>query len=75
MNILNISFNICGIVFVSFLMTFYFMKKGMPNIENKIYRFILIFSLLIPIVDLIYWISCYYLKDYQFIIEIEARIF
>ena len=75
MNILNISFNICGIVFISFLMMFYFMKKGMPNIENKIYRFILIFSLLIPTVDLIYWISCYYLKDYQFIIEIEARIF
>lgn len=75
MNFLNISFNICGIVFVSFLMTFYFMKKGFPNIENKVYKYILIFSLLIPIVDLIYWISCYYLKDYQFIIEIEARIF
>lgn len=75
MNILNVSFNVCGIVFVSFLMIFYFMKRGMPNIENKIYRFILIFSLLIPTIDLIYWISCYYLKDYQIIIEIEARIF
>lgn len=75
MNMLNISFNICGVVFITFLMTFYFMKKSLPNIENKIYRFILIFSLLIPTVDLIYWISCFYLKDYQFIIEIEARIF
>lgn len=75
MNVVNIIFNICGIVFLTFLMAVYFTKKNMPNIENKIYKNILVLSLLITVSDLLFWLSCYYMKDYLFTVQLTGRIY
>ena len=75
MNMINISFTICGVVFLSFLMTVYFTKKNIPNIENKIFKHILIFSFFIPFSDMLYWFSCYYVKDHLWVIQVLGKIY
>ncbi len=75
MNVVNVTLTIIGVTFLTFLMAIYFSKKNMPNLENKIYRVILFLSLFITISDLIFWLSCYYLKDYPLIVEIMQKVF
>ena len=47
-NIIYVDFaiTICSVIFCLFLMIIYFSKKNVNNIENRIYRFLLIFNFL-----------------------------
>ena len=75
MNTVNVTLCVIEVLFITFLMAIYFTKKNMPNIENKIYRVILVLSFLTSLSDLIFWVSCFYLKDYPFVVEIMQKFY
>ncbi|MDO4996748.1 MAG: ATP-binding protein [Bacilli bacterium] len=75
MNYVNVTITILDIAYLTFLMFIYFSKKNMPNIENKIYKVILVLSLFVTVSDLVFWSSCFYLKDTPYIVEIMQKIY
>ena len=75
MNYVNVTITILNIAYLTFLMFIYFSKKNMPNIENKIYKVILLLSLFVTASDCVYWTSCYFLKDSPYIVEIIQKIY
>ena len=75
MNYVNITITILDIAYLTFLMFIYFSKKNMPNIENKIYKVILVLSLFVTASDLVFWSSCYYLKDTPYYVEIIQKVY
>lgn len=61
MNIFTFSINLCCLLFWEILVIVYFSKKNMSNIENKLYRFIIIMDFLVLIFHFLGLIAAYYI--------------
>ena len=75
MNTIGITLNICCLLFLIFLSIIYLTKKNMPNIENKVYRILLISNMLILIIHLLFLFFQYYLYEYEFIVGLTMKFY
>ena len=66
--------NIACMGFLIFLLILYFSKKNMNNMDNKVYRYILICDFWMIFFELLFVLACYFLKDNLFIIGMTKRI-
>ena len=55
---INLSTMICLLVFIIFLFIIYYTKQNMNNIENKIYRNLLLWDWIVVFISLIYQVFC-----------------
>ena len=60
--------------FVALLMFIYFSKKNMNNLDNKVYKLLLVFDLLFTFTESIYFLLCYFVKDSMVIIDFFRRL-
>ena len=71
---INLSTMICCSIFIIFLYVIYFSKKNMNNIENKIYKHLIIWTGLVVLVSLIYQVCS--IKTYNIeLFKIITKIF
>ena len=66
--------NIACMGFLIFLLIIYFSKKNMNNMDNKVYRYILISDFFMILFELIFILVCYFFKDNLFLIGLTKRI-
>ena len=55
--------NLVCMGFLIFLLIIYFSKKNMNNMDNKVYRYILISDFFMILFELIFILVCYFFKD------------
>ena len=75
MNTVNLAIITIGLGYLILLMYIFFSKKNVITISNKVYKIILVLTLLISISDLIFWFSCFYLKNTPYIVEIIHKVY
>lgn len=78
MNMFTFTITLVSIFFWAFLAGVYFLKENMSNIDNKIYKYILILDFFQIVLSLICLVSAYYLNEHwsmMIIYDISARIF
>ena len=66
--------NIVCMGFLIFLLIIYFSKKNMNNMDNKVYRYILISDFFMILFELLFILVCYFFKDNLFLIGLTKRI-
>ena len=74
-NTVNLAIITIGLGYLILLMYIFFSKKNVITISNKVYKIILVLTLLIAISDLIFWFSCFYLKNTPYIVEIIHKVY
>lgn len=76
MNVIAITSNICCFLFLALLIIVYSTKEKVQNEDNRIYKWILISNFIVLVVELLFMLSIYYLKDYTiFIMALEKLYF
>jgi len=75
MNIITITLDFACLIFCGFLAVIYFNKKNMANLENKIYKYLIILSFTCTTTDLIVWLFVYYFSSQLEIIIVMLRIY
>ena len=73
MNIAGITLNAVCLGFLIFLLILYFTKKNMNNLENKIYRCLLIDDLCLVVSELLFLFSSYFIPKNLFLIGLVKR--
>lgn len=73
MNVAGITLNAVCLGFLIFLLILYFTKKNMNNLENKIYRCLLIDDLCLVISELLFLFSSYFIPKNLFFIGLVKR--
>ena len=66
--------NIVCMGFLIFLLIIYFSKKNMNNMDNKVYRYILISDFFMILFELLFILVCYFFKENLFLIGLMKRI-
>ena len=75
MNTIGIIVNICCLVFLILLMIVYFAKEKLASTENRIYKWILICNSNLLVIELFFFLSVQYLKEYLSIIFFFERVY
>lgn len=71
----SIGLTICGIVFLFLTMLMYLSKKKYDSLENTIYRFMLILTMLLLLIELFFAISMHEMQNTGIINEVLARTY
>lgn len=71
----SIGLTICGLVFLSLIMLMYLSKKKYGSLENTIYRFMLILTMFLLLIELFFAISMWKATTTKVINEILARLY
>ena len=66
--------NIVCMGFLILLLIIYFSKKNMNNMDNRVYRYILISDFFMILFELLFILVCYFFKDNLFLIGLTKRI-
>ena len=74
MDIIGLTLNSVCIGFFIFLLLIYFSKKNANNIDNRIYRYILLCNFFIIFFEILYILFAYMMPNDLFIIEIMKRL-
>lgn len=75
MNTNNISINVTVILFYFFLLAMYFSKKNMDNIENKLYRQMLIWNAFLVLIHFAWLFIGDVFREYPLVIQLTVNIF
>ena len=73
-NIYGLTLGVTCFFFVTLLMIIYFSKKNMNNLDNRIYKLLLILALVFTSTESIYFALCYFMKDSMIIIDFFRRL-
>lgn len=73
MNVAGITLNAVCLGFLIFLLLLYFTKKNMNNLENKIYRCLLIDDLCLVVSELLFLFTSYFIPKNLFLIGLVKR--
>ena len=73
MNVAGITLNLVCFGFLIFLLLIYFSKKNMNNIENKVYRCLLVDDLCLILAELSFLFSSYFIPKNLFLIGLVKR--
>ena len=73
-NIYGLTLGVTCFFFVTLLMIIYFSKKNMNNLDNRIYKLLLILDLVFTSTESIYFALCYFMKDSMIIIDFFRRL-
>ena len=73
-NIYGLTLSVSCFLFIIILTVIYFSKKNMNNLDNKVYKLLLVFALLFTFTESVYFILCYFMKDSLFLFDFFRRL-